>query len=202
MGAGACGAPPHPASPANSAPAPPSPQAVNGAPDSTAPAPGSGTATYRFRFAQTLPGSATFTFQDRDLSFYFRPAPDALHFQVENRQNQPVWIDWERSTFFDVTGSSGKVAHATTRWEDRLTVQQPTQIVGLQRYSDYVLPMDDLLDPGNSIDQVHRPLLYEDTRAPQYSDREFGVDLAFRIEDRPRTYQFRFRVASVIPVTR
>jgi hypothetical protein len=172
---------------------------VDGASDSSAAAPGSATALYRYRFTQVLPGSERFTFQDRDLSFYFRPTPSALYFQVENRQNRPVWIEWDRSVFSDPREGTGQVAHATTRWADRFNVQAPTQITGLQRYSDYVLPMDYLVDPAGSDQQLHRPLLPEDTTAPQFSDKEFGVDLVFRIEDQPRTYSFRFKVASVIP---
>jgi hypothetical protein len=170
-----------------------------GAADSVGAMPGSPDALYKYRFKQIDPASERFTFQDRDLSFYFRPAPDALHFQVENRQNRPVWIDWERSQIFEPLGNSGKVAHASTRWADRFGVQAPTQIMGLQRYGDYLLPMDYLLDPGGSDEQVHRPLFPENESAQQYDGREFGVDLQFRVEDRPRTYSFRFRVASVLP---
>jgi hypothetical protein len=172
---------------------------VSGASDSTASAPGSAAAPYRYRFVQVLPGSDRFTFQDRDLSFHFRPAPDALYFQVENRQNRPVWIEWDRSLFFDPRDQKGQIAHGTTHWADRFNVQAPTQIAGLQRYSDYMLPLDYLVDPAGSDQQLHRPLLPEDTTAPQYSDKEFGVDLVFRIEDQPRIYSFRFKVASVIP---
>jgi hypothetical protein len=171
----------------------------NGAGDTPAADPGSATALYRYRFSQVTPGSDRFTFQDRDLSFYFRPSPDALHFQVENRQNRPVWIEWDRSMIFDPRGGTGQVAHSTTRWADRFNAQASTQITGLQRYSDYVLPLEYLVDPAGSDQQLHRPLLPEDTTAPEYTDREFGVDLVFRVEDQPRTYSFRFKVVSVIP---
>ena len=192
------GAPPRAAEPA----APPAPDAqglVSGASDSAASAPGSATALYRYRFTQTLPGSDRFVFQDRDLSFYFRPSPNALYLQVENRQDRPVWIEWDRSVFHDPREGTGQVAHAVTRWADRFNAQAATQISGLQRYSDYVLPMDYLVDPAGSDQQLHRPLLPEDMTAPQYSDKEFGVDLVFRIEDQPRTYSFRFKVVSVLP---
>jgi hypothetical protein len=169
-----------------------------GAPDTVLPVPGNETAAYAFRFVQSQPPSDRFTFQDRDLSFYFRPAPDALHFQVENRQGQPVWMEWDRCVFYAPLGGSSKVAHQDTRFEDRLKVSADTQIGGLQRYSDYLLPIDLLLDPAGGSEQLHKPLLYEDTRAPQYSDHEFGVDLVFRVQNQPRTYAFRFRVASVI----
>jgi hypothetical protein len=172
---------------------------VSGASDSVAAAPGSATALYRFRFSQVLPASERFTFQDRELSFYFRPSPTVLYMQVENRQNRPVWIEWDRSVFLDPRSGTGQVAHATTHWADRFNVQAATQIAGLQRYSDYLLPMDYLVDPAGSDQQLHRPLLPEDTTAPMYSDKEFGVDLVFRIEDQPRAYSFRFKVASVFP---
>jgi hypothetical protein len=172
---------------------------VSGAPDSTAPAPGAAGALYRYRFLQVLPGSSGFTYQDRDLSFYFRPAPDALYFQVENRKDRPVSIEWDRCVFRSPRDESGPVAHGPTRWEDRFNVQPATQIAGLQRYSDYLFPLDYLVDAGGGSRQLHRPLLPEDSTAPEYSDKEFGVDLVFRIENQPRTYSFRFKVASVIP---
>ncbi len=154
---------------------------------------------YRYRFRQIEPASDRFTFQDRDLSFYFRPAPDALHFQIENRQDHPVWIEWERCQFWDVDGLVHRVAHRDTRWENRLSTMPPVPIAGLERYSDYVVPIELLLDPGPSAEQVRRPLFPDDSSAPQYIDRSFGVDLAFRIEDKLRGYTFRFKVASVVP---
>ncbi len=195
--------------PGEEPPAPPPPPSrelpegqniVSGVSDSTAPAPGTAGALYRYRFLQVLPGSSGFTYQDRDLSFYFRPSPEALYFQVENRKDRPVSIEWDRCVFRSPRDESGPVAHATTRWEDRFNVQPATQIAGLQRYSDHMFPLDYLVDPGGSSKQLRRPLLPEDATAPEYSDKEFGVDLVFRIENQPRTYSFRFKVASVIPI--
>ena len=172
---------------------------VVGASDSVGAIPGSPDAPFRYRFRQIDPPSERFTFQDRELSFYFKPTPDALHFQVENRQDRPVWIVWERSTFLDPNGGSGKIAHSTTRWDDRFKAQSDTQIPGLQRYTgDYLLPLDYLFDPAGSEDQTHRPLFPEDHRAPEQADKIFGADLVFMVEERPRTYSFRFRVVSVI----
>ncbi len=203
---GCASAPPAEAPSAGATPRAPAPtpeeglkSLVSGAADSAAAAPGSPTALYRYRFEQILPGSERFTFQDRDLSFYFKPAPDALYMQIENRKDQPVWLDWDRCVFYDPLGGSGVVAHATSAWKDRFSTPAPTQIPGLQRYSDYLLPMDYLVDPAGSADQLHRPLLPEDATAPQFTDTTFGVDLVFRIDNQPRTYSFRFRVASVIP---
>jgi hypothetical protein len=202
-----CGA----SAPSDAPPAPPSPppatgeqtigdtRYVSGSADSVGAIPGSADALYYYRFRQTEPGSDRFVFQDRELSFHFRPTPDVLFFQVENRTDRPVWIDWDRCVFYDPFGSSGKVAHGNTVWRDRYSAQPPTQILGLQRYGDFVYPMDYMLDPGGRDEQFHRALLPEDQNAPQYSGRDFGVDLVMRVADQPRTYTFRFKVASVIP---
>jgi hypothetical protein len=172
---------------------------VSGAEDSVGAIPGSPDAMFIYRFNQVLPASDRFTFQDRDLSFYFRPSPDALRFQVENRQDRSVWIEWDRSSFLSPLGPTEKAAHATTQWEDRFGTQPATQSLGLQRYSDYVLPISYLLDRAGGTEQLHRKLLPEDATAQHFVAREFGVDLVFRVEDRLRTYSFRFRVASVTP---
>ncbi len=195
-----CGPGPSP----ETVPAPPAPDqglshVVVGASDSVGAIPGSPDALFRYRFRQVEPSSDLFTYQDRDLSFYFKPTPDALHVQIENRQGRPVWIVWERSTFLDPNGGTGKLAHSSTRWDDRFRAQPDTQIPGLQRYTgDYLLPLDYLYDPAGGEQQTHRPLFPEDQRATQYEDKIFGVDLAFLVEERPRTYSFRFRVVSVI----
>jgi len=159
-------------------------------------------ALFDIRFTMTLPSSAKFNFKDRDLSFYFRPTPEVLNMQVENLQNRPVWIDWDRSVFRDVVGRTYKVAHLTTRWQERYSVQAQTQIPALQRFADYMVPMDYLLDPAGLNQQLHRPVVPADASAPQYSGLDFGVDLVFLVEDQPRNYSFRFKVASVIPRSR
>lgn len=172
---------------------------VIGASDSVSILPGTPGALYRYRFRQIDPPSDRFQFQDRELSFYMRPTPAAVHFQVENRQDRPVTIDWDRSTFIDPFERTGPIAHATTKWNDRYVSKAPTMIPGLQRYSDYVFPVDYLVDPAGSPEQLHRVLFPEDNGAPQYNDRTFGMNLVFIIEGQPRTYPFRFRVASILP---
>lgn len=176
---------------------------VTTASDSVSAVPGSSDAQFVYRFQQTEPSGSrggTFSFRDRELSFSFRPSPNALYFQVENLQGRAVQLDWDRCVFYDTHGRTGKVGHNTTRWRDRFSVQAFTQIPPQQRYTDYLFALDDLLDPGAEPDtQLRRPLLPEDATATTYAGTTFGVDLVFLIENQPRTYPFRFQVQSVIP---
>ncbi len=171
---------------------------VVGGADSVGAIPGSQRAMYVYRFRQTEPGSDRFTFQDRDLSFYMRPSPTALFFQIENRQNRTVSLDWDRSSFIDTYGAQKKLANSDTRWPQRFATLAPTQIAGLQRNSNYVFPEDYLVDSASG-DQLHRPLFPEDRTAPQFSDSSFGVTLVFLIDGRLTPYTFMFKVQSVVP---
>jgi hypothetical protein len=166
--------------------------------DTVSAVPGTPGAAYRIRFKQTVPASSGFTFYDRDLSFYFRPSPYVLQFQIQNKQNKPVWIDWDRSTFYTPAGVTAKVANSSTRFDQRFSTLPMTQIAGLQTYSDYVLAMTALVDPAGSGQQLHRMLLPEDQQAMQFTGREFGVDLVIMVDDKPVTYPFRFQVVSVL----
>jgi hypothetical protein len=188
-------APPQPGSSASLGPG----TLVSGASDSVGAVPGSDQALYVYRFRQIDPSSDRFTFQDRDLSFYMKPTPDAIHFQIENRQDRPIVIDWERSSIIDPWGHSDKVAHQGTNWSDRFGTQSPTTVAGLQRFGDYVFPMSYLVDPGSSGEQLHKSLFPEDSSAPQYTDKTVSITLSIRVEDRPREYSFQFKAASVIP---
>lgn len=175
---------------------------VAGAGDSTSALPGSPGAAYRFRFRMVQPsggGGSGFNFQDRDLSFYFRVSPASIYFQIENRQNRPVTIDWEQSQFLRPNGQMSKLAHSTTSWDQRFSYQPSTTINGLQRYGDYVFNMDSLVDPAGSGQQLHRALLPEDQQAMQFTDRVFGMDLVILVENQPRTYTVRFKIDSVTP---
>jgi hypothetical protein len=175
--------------------------AVSQAADSVGAIPGSANALFVYKFRMTDPPSGTgFSWKDRDLSFSFRPSPNALYFGVENIQGRPVQIDWDRSEFREPSERMARVGHSTTRWRDRFSSQAMTTVNPGQRYSDYVFSIDDLLDPGNSPEtQLRRPLLPEDSSAPTYANMLFGVDLVFIVEGKPRTYAFRFQVDSVIP---
>ena len=171
---------------------------MSGASDSVGALVSSSDSRYVFRFRQTVPGSSSFNYQDRDLSFFFRPTLEAVYFQVENRRDRPVEIDWSRSVFYRPIGGTDGVAHAPTRWEDRFRSQPNNVIAGLQRYGDYVFAISSLVDPGGSDRQLHRVMFPENEQALQMVDREFGMDLVFLIDGRPVSYAFRFRVASVI----
>src|SRR5262245_22112713 len=176
------------------------PSEVLGAPDSVAGTTGDTVeGAYRYKFRMVDPPSDRFNFRDRVFDFYFRPATDALHFQIENRQGFPITIEWDRCQFYDFSGNYQPAIHEGITWENRFRTPPPTTIQAGQRYSDYVFPLDLMLDPGGTGGQLHKPLIPQDSSAPHYIDRPYGVDLVFRFDDKLNTYSFRFKLVSVLP---
>ena len=55
------------------------------------------------------------------------------------------------------------------------------------------------VDGADLSQSLNRGPLPEDHAAPQYQDRQFAVNLTFVIEGQPRSYSFRYEVASVLP---
>jgi len=117
-----------------------------GAKDSVESIPGSESSPYVYRFRMTDPSGSGFSYQDRDLSFYFRPGPDALYFQVENRQNRVVWIDWERSVFYEPDAMPVADGVEPREFAVRLT-QAIAQIMQTRTADGYVFRVDLRLRP-------------------------------------------------------
>jgi hypothetical protein len=110
-----------------------------------------------------------------------------------------VIIDWNKSTFIDPYGRTAKIAHATTRWADRYGTQAQTTLAACSASPTTASQATSSWNRAAAPDQLHRPILPEDASAPQFNDAVFGMDLVFLVEDQPRTYSFRFKVASILP---
>jgi hypothetical protein len=131
---------------------------------------------------------------------YFRADTIAVHFQIENRLGIPIDILWDESTFLDVYGRSWKAVHRGATYATRDLPQEETHIQPGQRYSDFVVPVDLLNDPGAAAGQGGRKLLPTDLSAQSLVGKLFGPSLVFRVEGgERRTFDVRFKVVSVYP---
>ena len=209
LGAAIAGCSSSPA-PEGSAPPPAAPAAaaagsgiVSGAPDTAGAVPGSPNALYVFRFKQIDPSSSQFNYRDRDLSFYFRPSPSGLYFRVENLQGRPVQLDWDHSCLLrrERAFGQGRPRHhalerplrATRLHADRR--RSSSSGTTCSRSSTWWIPVP---PPAPTRSRTSRWCPRTRARPPTRAARSESTSCS-SIEDRPRTYPFRFQVASVIP---
>ncbi len=205
-GGGAAQNPPSAAPPTNTV-APPTGTPTLGAPPSGQPlsdtvptaAPSDPLATgWKYRIDMTAPQNDNFAITDRDFYVYFKPDTSAVHFQIENRRGVAVKILWDECTFLDVYGRSFKAVHRGITYDRRDQAQEVTWIQPGQRYADYLIPVDVLLDPGAATGGGQRELLPTDLRAQSLVGRYFGCKLVLgSANDAVRTeYDARFRISS------
>lgn len=153
---------------------------------------------WRYRIEMTSPPNDHFAITDRMFYLYFKPDTSAVHFQIENRRGVAAKILWDECTFTDVYGRSYKAVHRGTTYDRRDLPQEVTWIQPGQRYADYLIPVDLLLDPGAATGGVQRELLPTDLRAQSMIGRVFGCKLVLGAasEDTKVEYDARFKITS------
>jgi hypothetical protein len=132
---------------------------------------------WRYRFDMISPPNDKFAITDRDFYVYFKPDTNAVHFQIENRRGVAAKILWDECTFTDIYGRTWKAVHRGTTYDRRDTPQEVTWIQPNQRYADYLIPVDLLLDPTAATGGAQRELLPTDLRAQSLVGRVFTAKL-------------------------
>lgn len=153
---------------------------------------------WRYRFNMIAPANDNFAITTRELYLYFRPDTSAVHFQLENRLGVPLKILWDESTFLDIYGRSYKAVHRGVTYATRELPQEATYVQPGARYSDVLIPVELLNDPGAAVGQGARLLLPTDLSAQSLVGRIFGPNLVIAVENDERlTFEARFRVENV-----
>jgi hypothetical protein len=132
---------------------------------------------WRYRFDMTAPPNDKNSITDRDFYVYFKPDTNAVHFQIENRRGVAAKILWDECSFTDVYGRTWKAVHRGTTYDRRDLPQEVTWLQPQQRYSDYLIPVDLLLDPTAATGGAQRELLPTDLRAQSLVGRIFTAKL-------------------------
>jgi hypothetical protein len=153
---------------------------------------------WRYRIEMTSPPNDHFAVTDRMYYLYFKPDTSAVHFQIENRRGTAAKILWDECTFTDVYGRQYKAVHRGTTYDRRDLPQEVTWIQPGQRYADYLIPVDLLLDPGAATGGTQRELLPTDLRAQSMIGKVFSCKLVLGAasEDAKVEYDARFKIMS------
>jgi hypothetical protein len=153
---------------------------------------------WKYRFDMISPPNDKMAITDRDFYLYFKPDTNAVHFQIENRRGVAVKILWDECTFADVYGRSWKAVHRGITYDRRDQSQEVTWLQPQQRYADFLIPVDVLLDPGAATGGGQRELLPTDLRAQSLVGRTFSCKLVLgSANDDTRTaYEAVFKIMS------
>jgi hypothetical protein len=151
-----------------------------------------------YQFAMKKPVEQdSLIWEDETAAFTFRMTRKELHFQLKNKVDSPLKIDWNQCSYIDVDGRAHKVLNKETKFKDKenplsASVVPPTAIL-----EDMVLPADyvkwDRLMGGFTV----RELLPHGNAAREYVGRTFSLFMPIEVNGKVANYMFSFTVKGV-----
>jgi len=153
---------------------------------------------WKYRFDMTAPQNEKFGVTDRNFYLYFRPDTAAVKFQVQNRRGVAARILWDECTFTDTDGHTSRALHRGIPYDRRDAPQAPTWVQPNQTYSDFLVPVELLLDPSAATGGQMRELLPTDVRARSLVGKVFGCRLVIEYvnDNLKTTYDCQFKILS------
>ncbi len=171
---------------------------------------------YSYELTMTQPAQSTgHSYEDDAVAIRFRFFETEIAFNLRNKTNRLLTVFWDESRYVTETGAAKRVFHKGIRVRNRFKPQPPTVIPARADLDDHVVPSDNVL--GGIIRSELIPILpvwdYEDeyyfpggnTSADRAAERRraiaasldgrpIGLDLAMEVNEKKKTYRFRFLV--------
>ena len=136
-----------------------------------------------------------------------RPRARGIDLRLMNLTPHTVRIIWDEAAFTDFDGSSRRVVHAGTRYDDLNAPQIPTTIAPHATVEDRVVPIDRISNAGSGFVNVGLvPRIVRPCEMPElefvsvvrgYQGERFRLLLPITITGVVNEYNFTFEVRSV-----
>lgn len=133
-------------------------------------------------------------FEDKYIKIRFS-AGEMLSFELENKSEEPITIDWNKISFVDFEKRANKVIHTGIKMSERDRPQPETLIPPASILDDGVIPVSNI-SYGSSGWQV----------SPTFSKRahrrilgkQFALFFPLKIGNKTQNYNFTFNADSII----
>ncbi len=156
-------------------------------------------AGHRYLFRMVSPSNDNFAITDRAVYLWFWPDTSRVSFRLENRLGTPIKILWDECRFITTEGITYPTIHRGITYEQRNRAQGFTQVLGLDKYNDWIAPSL-LLESPSAASGGPLPLLFPtDALAMSFRGKQFYIDFVLEIDNTPTPYRLAFVVDNVSP---
>lgn len=159
--------------------------------------------TYNWRFSLQEPAqSDTLTFSDEFINIKFIVLEKLIDFDIQNKTNEGIKINWDELSFISPDGTASRVNHSSgIRVIEKGNPQAPTVIPPNAKISDSLIPTKNIYRSG--YEWTAQDLFPEDDKTI-YNDKEFRIYLPIEIKGSKKEYTFKFKInvsqATTVPV--
>jgi hypothetical protein len=150
-----------------------------------------------------------YSFEDELIRIVWMATPEQLVFDLTNKTNHSIKINWDKAVYIDENGKSKRVMHSGVTYKDRNNPQPPTTVARLATVSDLVFPTENVdwvggpyggwqikpLFPTSSKSGTPEDLL---AKAKKYVGKSVQVLLPLETEETVNDYIFVFKVNHVV----
>jgi len=152
--------------------------------------------------------SETLEFTDSLISIKFEIRKKEIGFNIKNKSNRAIKINWDEIVYISPSGAAHRVIHSGIRYIDRDKPQAPSVIPPNAYFSDIIVPSDNIyyleVPRTGIVDLDLKNLKLEGWRvhdliypAQDLKGKTFKVYMPLEIDGEKKNYTFTFKIKDV-----
>jgi len=136
-------------------------------------------------------------YTDNKIDIIFRMGEKQIAFDLQNKTETGIRINWDEVGYISPTGRTMRVIHSGIRLMDRNSPQAPTMVPPGSRVSDVIIPSENIYFVSGRYGGWNELDLFPGNDKSIYKGAEFGLYFPLVMGDRREDYKFIFRVDEV-----
>lgn len=148
-------------------------------------------------------GIDKYRYEDDYIEVVWTVSATQFHFDLKNKSDYTIKINWDDISYVDINASAGRVMHAGIRYVDRNNSQPPTSIPKNATITDVLIPTDNVfLNTGayggwqtkNLIPSFYKSQDALNQYAESYVGKKMKILMPIVIESVQNDYTFEFNI--------
>lgn len=141
--------------------------------------------------------SKSLYFADENIDITFLITPTQIGFQLKNKTEKAITINWDEMIFVSVNDESKRVIHSGIKLTDKNIIQAPTTIAPKTKILDNIIPTENIYYSQRERKWIEKDLFSSKNRADYVGDL-FSIYMPLKIGDSNKTYTFTFKIEKVV----
>lgn len=138
--------------------------------------------------------NAISSYVDNVIDITVMAAYNNIKFNIKNLSSNTIKLIWDEAVFIDESGTSSKVMHTGTTYENRYSSQPPTIIIKDAKIEEVVYPTNNVFYSEAMNDWIHETILPSE---PFLENQQIKLMLPIQIKDVVNEYIFIFNLKYV-----
>ena len=139
--------------------------------------------------------SSSLIFEDGLVKFTLQPSSKNISFNIQNKTNEPIQIDWNKVSYIDENSKTHKVIHDGVKFIDKTNSLPPTFIPPTASLDDFIVPSDLIsLSTGRYGGWNQIDLLPTGMESKKVINKTIGLFIPVETDKGTKNYFFSFKI--------